>query len=146
MSFFTDLLSKVRLTRAAKIGIAAGAALILLIAAVIYFLPKTHEVARENSDEVAEIPVLFTNVFEDGTHTVSGVATLRNRCQPFDASGVLDSEVSPNVVRIELLAGDDEGVCLQIPEERSFEVSVEGPADSTVQVFVNGIPTSGSAI
>ena len=146
MSFVRNLLSRVHLSRPAKIGIAFGLIAAALLASVIYFLPKTQEVARDRQEEGAPVPVSYTASFDEGTHTVTGTVSLKNRCQPFDASAVLDESVTPAVVRVELLAGEDEGVCLEIPEERSFSVSVDGPEAAAVQVFVNGIPASGEAI
>lgn len=146
MSFVRNLLSRFHLSRPAKIGVVIGLVAVAFLAGVIYFLPRTQEVARNQRQEGAPVPVSYTATFDAGTHTIAGTVSLKNRCQPFDASAVLDESVTPAIVRVELLAGDDEGVCLEIPEERSFSVSVEGPEAAAVQVFVNGIPASGEAI
>lgn len=149
MRFLLDRIRAFRLPplgRPSQIGIALGGALIVLLAGVILFLPRTSEVMEDESGERGEsTPVSFADTYEEGTHEITGSITLRNRCQRFDASGMLDESVTPALVRIDITSEDDEGICLEIPETRDFTVSVPGPEDAGVEVYVNGIPSSGNA-
>lgn len=99
------------------------------------------------TEEAASAPaVTYRDSFKAGVHTISGTVVLRNRCERLEASAVADTEVDPPVVRVDLFIPEDTGICLELPTERAFSVSVEASDAAMVQVFVNGIPASGEAL
>jgi len=127
------------------LSITAGAVIVVLaFAALLYFRPAVAPVERETF-ETPTLPVSVTSTYEEGVHTLTGAATLRNRCQRLDAVATLDETMTPALIRIDVTSEHDEGICLEIPEERTFEIEVEGPENARVQIFVNGLPQDGDA-
>lgn len=127
------------------LSITASAVIIVLaFAALLYFRPAVAPVERETFEAPA-LPVAVTSSYEEGIHTLTGAATLRNRCQRLDAVATLDETMTPALIRVDVTSEHDEGICLEIPEERTFELEVEGPENARVQIFVNGLPQDGDA-
>lgn len=149
MRFLNTLLAKIRALPyppALTWGfITAG--ILLCVVAVLLMIPKEKEVGTLEERTEGPVPaVTVSDTYTEGTHEIEGTIELRNRCQRLDASGMLDETMTPPIVRVDLTSEDDEGICLEIPEVRDFKVSVPGPEEATVEVFVNGIPLSGTAL
>ena len=119
-------------------------ALIILIAfgVFLYTRPAAAPVERETFEDPA-LPVSTTSTYLDGVHTIEGTVTLRNRCQRLDAIASLDDTQVPALIRVDITSEHDEGICLEIPDERAFTLEVEGPEDTRIEVYVNGIPQGG---
>ena len=122
----------------------AGGALVILIAfgVFLYTRPVATPVERETFEDPA-LPVTLSTSYEEGVHTSEGTATLRNRCQRLNAIASLDDTEAPALIRIDITSEHDEGICLEIPDTRTFTLEVEGPEDARTEVFVNGIPQGG---
>ncbi len=149
MRFLKDLLAKIQvlpLSPALRWGLVTGVFL-LCVLAVLVALPKGKQVSQDAETMEGPVPVVVvSDEYSEGTHEIEGTIELRNRCQRLDASGMLDESMSPPIVRVDLTSEDDEGICLEIPEVRDFKVSVPGPEEAQIEVFVNGIPLSGTAL
>lgn len=128
-----------------QVLIGGGALLLLVFIGTVYAIlnPKPH---GELGGESNLPPVTLTSSYSDGTHTIAGSIELKNRCQRLDASAMLDESVTPAIIRVDLTSDDDEGICLEIPETRSFSISVEADESAEIQVFVNGLPLNGDAV
>jgi len=128
------------------LSLTAGALIVLAaFAALLYFRPAVAPVERETFETPA-LPVSISSTYLDGVHTIEGAVTLRNRCQRLDTIATLDETLSPALIRIDVTSEHDEGICLEVPEERTFTLEVEGPEAVRMEVFVNGLPQGGDAL
>lgn len=128
------------------LSVIAGSVVVLLsFAALLYFRPAVAPVERQTFEAPA-LPVSITSSYANGTHTISGSVTLRNRCQRLSTVATLDDTHTPALIRIDVTSDHDEGICLEIPDTRTFELSVEGPEDARLEVFVNGLPQGADAL
>lgn len=126
--------------------IISGALLILAAAIGLYFFIRAQTTSHEAPITDDFPPVTVEHTYEDGVHTISGTITLRNRCQRFDSSSFIDDSTTPVTIRVDLTSEHDDGICLEIPETREFLIDVEAPEDAHVEVYSNGIPSSGTAL
>jgi len=147
MQFIRPLLASwKRISPRTHLLIGFGALVVLLLFAVfLYTRPATAPVERESFEDPA-LPITLSNTFSEGVHTVEGTVTLRNRCQRLDTIASLDDAQTPAIIRVDITSEHDEGICLEIPEARTFTLDVEGPEEAKIEVYVNGIPQSGSAL
>src|SRR3989344_1658588 len=71
-------------------------------------------------------PLLITRTFSDGVHTVTGVVQLPNPCYFLDVKAhVGDGE--PRELTLTFTTADEGGICIQVIDEREFEVEFEAP-------------------
>ena len=128
------------------IAITVGGLILLAVAVGLYLFIRA-QTTNELETHIEEFPPVTVNhVYEEGTHTISGTITLRNRCQRFDSSSFVDDSTTPVTIRVDLSSEHDEGICLEIPDTRDFTLTVEAPEDAKVEVYSNGIPSSGTAL
>lgn len=133
------------LPRSIHIAIIVGSLVLIGVFAVLFLWP--HSAGAPEAEVGEHVPaVTVSSSYADGTYTVSGTVSLKNRCQRLDTMGSIDETTSPATVRIDLTSDFDEGICLEIPDVRPYEVTVEGPEGAQVRVFVNGIPQEGDAL
>ena len=126
--------------------IGVGALMLLGVFLALFFLrPSVAPIERETFDAPVP-PITVSSSYEDGTHTIEGTVTLRNRCQRLDALATLDEASTPSIIRVDITSEHDEGICLEIPDTREFSLTLEGPEEAQIEVFVNGIPQSGTAL
>ena len=116
--------------------LAGGIILFVLIGGFMLFVPRANESEEEPAISQHQEPptVSLANTYAEGTRTLSGTLMVPTACSTLDASASLEG----NAVALSLSVPDISGVCLEIPEERSFSVSLEAPEDASIAVFVNG--------
>lgn len=80
--------------------------------------------------------VSFSSSFKNGVRTITGEATVATRCTPLTALATLTDGVPP-VIRVDLTAPVDESVCLRLKTVKEFEVTIEAPEDSPIELYAN---------
>lgn len=76
----------------------------------------------------------YASSFSKGTYTVTGTIELPNQCHRIESAGVFENDT----VRVSVSVPPDEGICLEIPKEGDFKVTVDAPEGAAVEVYVNG--------
>jgi hypothetical protein len=77
--------------------------------------------------------------FANGTHTVKGVISLPTPCYEL-THDVMIMESYPEQVVIQFTAKDQGGICVQVIDERPFEVTFQASEQATVRATLNGQP------
>jgi len=124
----------------AVLGIVVVAAIIL---AGFFFWPSAQ---NEPKDIVEEVPlvvdiedeVAVEHLFDDGIHTISGVATLPTPCHELQEN-IRIAESFPEQVSIDLSIVDTGGICIQVIDEREFSIDVEVDVAATFTLSIDGV-------
>lgn len=133
------------LPRNIHIAIILGSIVLIGVLAVLFLWP--HSAGAPEASALEHVPeVTVSSEYANGEYVVSGTVSLKNRCQRLDTMGSVDETTSPVTVRVDLTSDYDEGICLELPDVRTFELTVPGPEGAHVRVFVNGIPQEGDAL
>ncbi len=78
----------------------------------------------------------LTHVYSNGHHEYRGNVTLPTPCHRLDVA----ASAAGNRVAIALRAVPDEGVCIQVIDERDFYVRIAAPLQANVTATLNGAP------
>lgn len=147
MRFTKNLLTSWKsLSARTHLFIGVGALIVLAILIAFFYLRPAPASDQLETFETPNLPITMTSSYADGVHFIEGSVTLRNRCQRLDTIATLDDTTSPALIRVDVTSEHDEGICLEIPDTRTFTLEVEGPEDARLQVYVNGLPQSGDAL
>jgi hypothetical protein len=133
------------------IGIAIFVAILLL--GFILFSFKLSE-GPAATPEPAPTNAEITNIqvkdkITKGVHAISGSATVPTACTTLSAnSSVIAGEnaSSTPVIRIDLSAPLDTGMCLELPTAISFTFSIRADPAASIEVYANGAPASTTAL
>jgi hypothetical protein len=126
-----------------RVWIGVGIFLGVFIIAFAIFALRTTEgpapVPEAPSDVAAVSDVTVTDTYssKSGLHTIKGTATVPTPCTPLAATTSM-STASSTVIRVDLTATRDTGVCLQMLTPVPFSVTSDAPKDDSVEVYVNG--------
>ena len=90
--------------------------------------------------EPAPPQVTLSSVFRRGTHSIKGAITVPTPCHNAEASVAVDTEATPDIIRIEVLAPPDLGPCLMMPGEKTFSLSASAEESAVIEARVNGVP------
>ncbi len=126
------------------IGSVALGILLVMVGVFVFIRMQANQIDNTGLTDVP--PITFEHTYEDGVHTISGTVTLRNRCQRFDASSFVDDSTTPITIRVDLTSEHDEGICLELPDTRTFSLEVEAPEGAQTAVYINGLPSTGAAL
>jgi len=121
-----------------------AAAIITLVLVISFILSVPH------TRDVAEAPLLaatsstpvvsMRDTFKKGVHTITGSLDVPNACTGAVATAsVVGDASSTERVLVEISSPKDEGVCLQLPTEANFSITIEAPAGLPITATVNGI-------
>lgn len=126
-----------------RIGFAAFV-IVVFLGTVLFALrtseaPHTTEPLTASSTPPA---VSLKDSYKKGAHTLTGSLTVPTPCHSVTASAsFLPSEVPPTI-RVDVDAPADDGLCLTLPTDKTFSLSVSAPQDVPTVVYVNGIPAT----
>ena len=147
MRFTRNLLASWQsLSTRTHLSIGAGALIVLAVFIAFFYSRPSSSTDALETFETPNLPITMTSSYADGAHSIEGTVTLRNRCQRLDTIATLDDTQTPALIRIDVTSEHDEGICLEIPDTRTFTIEVEGPEDARLEVFVNGLPQTGDAL
>jgi hypothetical protein len=82
--------------------------------------------------------ISITDTYKKGVHTIKGTATVPTPCTLLSAD-ISASSSTPPVIRIDLTAPLDEGMCLHVPKTVPFTLTVTAPADASTTVYANTV-------
>lgn len=128
------------------------AALIIAIVVVVGFVlsvPHTRDITgilpQQNS--VTSVPmVTLHDAFKKGLHTITGSLSAPNACATLTARASLIGGASgTESILIDLTMPKDEGVCLQVPTNINFLVTISAPVHLPITATVNGSAASTTA-
>ncbi len=147
MQFIARLFSTWRSMSARTHIIIGSVALAVLVVLVGVLILARMQANHSDTTGLADVPpIAFEHMYSSGVHTISGTVTLRNRCQRFDALSFVDDSTTPVTIRVDITSEHDDGICLELPDVREFSLDVEAPEDAAVAVYINGLPSTGSAL
>ncbi len=86
-----------------------------------------------------EQTVVITRSYANGTHTLRGVIALPTPCHTFSQE-VRVMESYPEQVVIDFTSKDSGAICVQIIDERPFEVTFQASEAATIRATLNGNP------
>lgn len=132
---------------------AAFVVLVLILGYMFFVAPASAPVVddttpRQTEDELAPPYVQqdsLTHTFEDGVHTIAGVVVLPTPCHRIVTDTVV-AESFPEQVTITIAVPQDEGVCTQVIDERSFSVDVEVSRNATFTIRTGDRTLSAPAL
>lgn len=85
--------------------------------------------------------VIATKTFVDGTHTVSGVIALPTPCHQLTTEARV-MESFPEQVVIDINIVDTGAICIQVIDERPWQVQVQASEQATFRATFNGKPAA----
>lgn len=83
--------------------------------------------------------VLVTKTFVNGTHAVKGTLALPTPCYEL-TQDVFIMESYPEQVVINFTAKDQGGICVQVIDDRPFEVTFQASEQASIRATLNGQP------
>lgn len=121
---------------------------LVVIVAVYYFFFSQEVVAPvsdipvelvETQDPIQTTPQSITiqHSFTKGTHTVRGTIVLPTPCYTLGTEVEMSSS-TPSVATIFFSSGDPGGMCIQVIDERPFEVTFKAADSTAVRGVLNG--------
>lgn len=123
---------------------AAAIITVVLIVSFALSVPHTRDVGVERSLAVSTTPaVTVRDTFRKGVHTIIGAVRAPNACTSVTASAALEGSASSTArILLALSVPEDQGICLQVPTDIPFQVSVTAPAEVPITTTVNGTVAS----
>ncbi len=118
---------------------------VLIIAFGIFVLRITEsEVPDEAPAAPSAAPITdihFLDSYRKGTHSINGSATVPTACTTLNASSTVYAATasSSDVLRVDLSAPADTGICLELPTKQTFSVSDDASADAVIEIYANGV-------
>lgn len=116
-------------------------ALVLLVAAVVYFLyvPHTKDAAVVPTKSASSSAIVFVHdSYSKGVHTLRGAVQIPTPCTTIAAqTSVSGASTSPNIA-IAVLLNPDDGICLQVLATSTFTLTASAPKTVTITATVNG--------
>jgi hypothetical protein len=121
------------------VWIALGTFVAVVLAGALFFaLRITEGPAPKAASTSPEAPAITlqsaSDAYRAGIHTIKGSLTLPTACTPFTATTSQDAAG----IRVDIASQPDSGVCLALPAAKTFSVTAEGDASSSVSIYVNG--------
>lgn len=121
------------------LGVGAGLVVIVVGLLISYQTLYAPTVARKSlqQSENSETPyqATYISTYAKGSYTISGTIMLPNQCHRVETTGAFES----GVVRVTISVPSDEGICLEIPTQETFSLTVAGEEGATTEVLVNGM-------
>ena len=112
-------------------------------------VPRAGVVIPEQKAEIAafKVPsVTLRDVFKKGTRTLNGSIVVPTVCTTVSALATLDATSTPSRIILSLSIPEDTGICLQREATASFLTTLVAPADVPVEVNVNGVLATTTAL
>lgn len=116
-----------------RLAITIALGLFVLTGVAYLALHIESSIAKDEYVRVEAPQVTLSEDSEDGIRSFRGEVMVPTRCTPVTASALL----SDGGVRIDVTFGEDEDICLALPEAKEFLVEIEAPEDALVGAFVN---------
>lgn len=109
-------------------------------------VPHAHDVAQMKTASPAAtvVPaVTLHDSFKKGVHTITGSLAAPNVCTLVTANAQLSGTASSTEhILVSISLPQDSGVCLQIPTDVDFSVTISAPAHMPLSATVNGSEAS----
>lgn len=118
---------------------------LLILGGLVFFLPtaqapEPQSVTSTSTPTSLPTPPTFTHTFKKGTHTLIGTLTLPTPCYQVAESVEIDDTATPEQVTVAITTSTDDGLCVQVIDERLVEVSFDASADAVITATLNGKP------
>jgi len=123
----------------------------IVFAGFILSVPHTTrdvEKALLQKSETSNTPnISIHDSFKKGMHTITGSVTAPNVCTAVTAqASPVGDALHPNGILIVFSMQRDLGVCLQVPTDVSFKVTMSAPAGLPITATVNGIAATTTTL
>lgn len=122
------------------IGVFSG---VLAIAFAFFAFRISEGPAQKAQPETAASQITdvrkVTDTYKKGVHAIRGIATVPTACTVITAvSTIVEDPSSTPVIRVDLSAEPDTGLCLQLPTDTEFSVAQQLSGRASVEVYANG--------
>lgn len=81
--------------------------------------------------------IRITDTYKKGVHTIRGTATVPTACTRLSAAASVP-DASSTLIRVDLSAQIDEGMCLAVPTAVPFTLTATASAGVPVEIYANG--------
>jgi hypothetical protein len=133
-----------------RFWVAASIIVVVIIVGFAFSIPHTKDAAKTampQNKTTAAPSISLHDSFKKGTHTITGSVNAPNACTIVTADAVVSGNASSTekiIVQISMPA--DVGVCLQLPTQANFSVTVSAPAHLPIFATINGSEASTTAL
>lgn len=129
-----------------RFWIAAAIIALIVIIGFALSVPHTRDVAQTKKlqDKTTIMPaVSLHDVFKKGVHTITGSLQVPNACTIVNVDATVSGDASSTQkILVDISQPSDVGVCLQLPTQANFSVTISAPAHLPISATVNGIEAS----
>jgi hypothetical protein len=129
-----------------KFAIIIGALLILLLVAAFYVIVNKEKIVDDttnieiNNEEVVEVDesnlrsLVVKHQYKDGKHIFMGDVEVPTPCHSLTAS--ISDTSNPDLKRINITIGAEEGMCAQVITTKTFKVEYEGAEELKFEAYI----------
>ncbi|MEK7101861.1 MAG: hypothetical protein AAB794_02715 [Patescibacteria group bacterium] len=117
-----------------------AASMIIACVVLIGFVlsvPHTRDVDIATVIESAPAPVpgvVLRDSFKKGLHTITGSVETPNACTAVTAQ----ASTNADTITVAISIPEDSGICLQVPTQANFTVTVSAPTNLPITAMING--------
>jgi hypothetical protein len=132
-----------------RFWVAASIIALVVIIGFALSVPHTRDIAQSKKPEDATtMPVVsLHDSFKKGVHTITGSLQMPNACTIVNADATVSGDASSTQkILVDISMPADVGVCLQLPTQANFSVTVSAPAHLPISATVNGILASTTVL
>ncbi|MDO8521227.1 MAG: hypothetical protein Q7S52_03875 [bacterium] len=126
-----------------RLWVASAIIAAVILVGFVLSVPHTRDVGEVAPPENAapSVPaVMLRDSFKKGVHTITGSIETPNACTTVTAQASLLGDASnASGIKVVLSMPEDSGVCLQVPTQAVFTVTISAPARLPITATVNGI-------
>ncbi|MDP1690141.1 MAG: hypothetical protein Q8L52_03000 [bacterium] len=126
-----------------RLWVAATIIASVVLVGFVLSVPHTRDIGKTSlpQNEAAQVPsVTLHDSYKKGMHTITGSIETPNACTQVAVQASLQNDASgASSILVVLSMPEDSGVCLQVPMNVDFKVTVNAPANLPITATVNGI-------
>lgn len=135
-----------------RLLLVAGILATVILLSFAFLTPHAREVTNAPLLPMIAPPtpvVAVHDTFKKGTHTITGSIVAPNACTVIsaDAAPITGADASTTEsILVAISMPEDSGICLQVPTEMPFSVTLDAVAELPISVTVNGVSASTTAL
>ncbi len=132
-----------------RLWVASTIIVSVVLVGFVFSVPNTRDVdsALSFASATTSVPlVTLRDSFKKGLHTITGSIQAPNACTTVTAGASLLGDASnASGIVVALSMPEDSGICLQVPTQVNFTVTISAPANLPIHATVNGTTASTTA-
>ncbi len=132
-----------------RLWVASAIIASVVLVGFVLSVPHTRDVDSPlpSASAPTSVPlVTLRDSFKKGLHTITGSIQAPNACTTVTAGASLLGDASnASGIVVALSMPEDSGICLQVPKQVNFTVTISAPANLPIHATVNGTTASTTA-